>query len=165
MIQSSVSAEDFLAFGCHISTAGLYARLWRRQHDDRNSFASQTLGQVAARHNIKIGAAADSPYLSDSSYRGDLAQSSSQLQAENEMKFSIIHPGVNTYDYRGGDALVSFAAVTHHGRTRHTWFGTIRYRPWARGKYSASQRSTILQDHITTVMSPLRRPKSMPGTS
>ena len=70
---------------------------------------AQTLGQAAARHNIKVGAAADSQYLSDGNYAAILGSEFSQLQAENEMKFAIIHPAANTYDFSGGDALVSFA--------------------------------------------------------
>jgi endo-1,4-beta-xylanase len=114
---------------------------------------SQTLGQVAARHNIKIGAAADSPYLSDSSYAAILGSEFSQLQAENEMKFSIIHPGVNTYDYRGGDALVSFAQSHTMVVRGHTLVWHNQVPSWVTsGSYTSPQLSTILQDHITTVV-------------
>src|SRR5258706_1939040 len=68
-----------------------------------------TLRQVAAAHNILAGAAADSPYLSDSGYAATLGTEYSQLQAENEMKFGLIHPSASTYDFTGGDALVAFA--------------------------------------------------------
>jgi endo-1,4-beta-xylanase len=114
---------------------------------------SQTLRQAAARHNIKIGAAADSPYLSNSSYAAILGSEFSLLQAENEMKFSIIHPGVNTYDYSGGDALVSFAQSHSMVVRGHTFVWHNQVPSWVTaGNYRASQLSTILQDHITTVM-------------
>ena len=54
------------------------------------------LRQAAATHNLNIGAAAGSAYLSDSSYAAILGSEFSQLQAENEMKFSLIHPEVST---------------------------------------------------------------------
>ena len=90
---------------------------------------------------------------SDANYAATLGSEYSQLQAENEMKFGIIHPGVSTYD---------FTAATHWSPTpRHTpwpsadtrWSGTTRFRTWVTsGNYTAPQLSTILQDHITTVM-------------
>src|SRR6266480_7018090 len=79
-----------------------------------------TLAQAAAHHNIKIGAAADSPYLSDASYSSILGSEFSQLQAENEMKFSIIHPALSTYDFSGGDALSTFAQAHSMAVRGHT---------------------------------------------
>ena len=86
-----------------------------------------TLRQVAAAHNIKVGAAADSPYLSDSKYATILGFEFSQLLAENEMKFSMIHPGANTYDFSGGDALVSFAQAHTMVVCGHTlvWYNQV----------------------------------------
>src|SRR5713226_4065721 len=112
-----------------------------------------TLRQAAAAHNINIGAAADSPYLTDSSYAAILGSEFSQLQAENEMKFGIIHPGVSTYDFTGGDALVSFAQAHTMVVRGHTLVWHNQVPSWVTsGNYSSSQLSTILQDHITTVM-------------
>jgi hypothetical protein len=82
---------------------------------------------AGARHNIKVGAAADSPYLATTITQRFWSEFS-QLQAENEMKFAIIHPGVNTYD--------SAAAMPWFHLPRHIpwlceaipWFGTIRFR-------------------------------------
>ncbi len=112
-----------------------------------------TLRQVAAAHNIKVGAAADSPYLSDSNYATILGSEFSQLQAENEMKFSIIHPGANTYDFSGGDALVSFAQARTMVVRGHTLVWHYQVPSWVTlGNYTSPQLSTILQDHITTVM-------------
>jgi endo-1,4-beta-xylanase len=115
---------------------------------------TQTLGQAGARHNIKVGAAADSPYLSDNNYAAILASEFSQLQAENEMKFAIIHPGVNTYDFSGGDALVSFAQAHTMAVRGHTLVWHNQVPAWVTsGNFASSQLSTILQGHITTVMS------------
>ena len=114
---------------------------------------SQTLGQAGARHNIKVGTAADSPYLSDSNYAAILGSEFSQLQAENEMKFATIHPGVNTYDFSGGDALVSFAQAHTMAVRGHTLVWHRQVPAWVTsGNFNSSQLSTILQGHITTVM-------------
>jgi len=112
-----------------------------------------TLAQAAAHHSIRVGAAADSPYLSDSNYAAILGSEFSQLQAENEMKFSIVHPTVGTYDFSGGDALVSFAQAHSMAVRGHTLVWHNQVPSWVTsGGYTAAQLSTILQDHITTVM-------------
>jgi endo-1,4-beta-xylanase len=112
-----------------------------------------TLRQVAAAHHIYVGAAADSPYLSDASYAATLGSEYSQLQAENEMKFGIIHPGVSTYDFTGGDALVAFAQAHTMVVRGHTLVWHNQVPAWVTSNgYTAPQLSTILQDHIATVM-------------
>ncbi|MFI5071874.1 MAG: endo-1,4-beta-xylanase [Terriglobales bacterium] len=114
---------------------------------------TQTLRQAAAARGINVGAAADSQFLSDSGYAMILGSEYSQLQAENEMKFGIIHPGVSTYDFTGGDALVAFAQAHTMVARGHTLVWHNQIPTWVTsGGYSAAQLSTILQSHITTVM-------------
>jgi GH35 family endo-1,4-beta-xylanase len=91
-----------------------------------------TLGQAAAHHNIKVGAAADSPYLTDNSYATILGSEFSQLQAENEMKFGIIHPASGTYDSL---AVMRWSRSRKHIPLQSAGilsFGTTRYRPGSR---------------------------------
>jgi len=113
---------------------------------------SLTLAQAAAHHSIKVGAAADSPFLSDASYATILGSEFSQLQAENEMKFSVLHPAAGTYDFTGGDALVSFAQSHSMAVRGHTLVWHNQVPSWVTsGGYTSAQLSTILQDHINTV--------------
>jgi endo-1,4-beta-xylanase len=115
---------------------------------------SKTLRQVAAAHNIYVGAAADSPYLtSDASYASTLGSEYSQLQAENEMKFGIIHPALGVYDFTGADALVAYAQAHTMVVRGHTLVWHNQVPAWVpMGNYTPAQLSAILQDHITTVM-------------
>jgi endo-1,4-beta-xylanase len=118
-----------------------------------NSSPTPTLAQTAAHHNIRIGAAADSPYLSDCSYSAILGSEFSQLQAENEMKFSLIHPLSNSYDFSGGDTLASFAQEHNMAVRGHTLVWHNQVPSWVtNGNYNSMQLASILQDHITTVM-------------
>jgi endo-1,4-beta-xylanase len=112
-----------------------------------------TLRQLATPHDVLIGTAADSPYLADTNYSTILGTEFSQLQAENEMKFDIVHPAANTYDFTGGDALVSFAQ-SHSMMVRgHTLVWYQEVPDWVtNGGYTAPQLATILQEHIATVM-------------
>ncbi len=115
--------------------------------------STPTLGQAAAHHNIRVGAAADSPYLSDNNYAAILGSEFSQLQAENEMKFSIIHPLSNGYHFSGGDALTSFAQAHNRAVRGDTLVWHNQVPSWVtNGNYNSMPLATILQDHITTVM-------------
>ncbi len=110
------------------------------------------LGQAAAAHHIKVGAAADSFYLPDASYSSVLGSEFTQLQAENEMKFSDLHPASGTYDFSGGDALVTFAQAHTMAVRGHTLVWHNQVPAWVTsGNYTSPQLSQILQDHITTV--------------
>ena len=117
-----------------------------------------TLRQVAAPHNIFMGTAADSPFLTDgTNYAAVLGSEYSQLQAENEMKFGIIHPRPDTdpnpYDFSGGDALVTFAQAHNMAVRGHTLVWHQEVPDWVtNGGFTSAQLATTLQNHINTVM-------------
>ncbi len=123
-----------------------------------SSPAVGTLRQAADPHHILIGAAAASRFLREADYSAILGSEFSQLQAENEMKFALIHPRPDTdpnpYDFKGGDALVAFAQ-SHNMLVRgHTLVWHNQVSKWVtEGKYTAPQLATVLQGHIRTVMS------------
>lgn len=117
------------------------------------SSPSTTLRQVAVPHNVLIGTAADSPFFSDTNYTSVLGSEFSQLQAENEMKFAIIHPEQSTYDFSGGDTLVSFAQAHSMMVRGHTLVWHQEVPDWVtNGGFATTDLATILQDHINTVM-------------
>jgi len=118
---------------------------------------ASTLRQVAAPHNVIIGAAADPAFLAESSYSAILGTEFSQLQPENAMKFGLIHPRPNTdpqpYDFSGADTLVSFAQAHSMVTRGHTLVWHNQVPTWVTsGGFTAPQLSAILQDHIQTVM-------------
>ena len=118
---------------------------------------SATLRQGGAAHNIIVGAAAASPYLSDLDYAAILGSEFSQIQSENEMKFGSIHPRPNTdpnpYSFTGGDALVAFAESHNMVVRGHTllWHNNVPHRLTS-GGYTPAQMASILQDHINVVL-------------
>ena len=112
-----------------------------------------TLAQNAAKHGLMVGAAADSPYLSDGSYAATLGSQYNELTAENEMKFASVAPTATTTDYSGADALVSFAQAHQMAVRGHTLVWHQQVPGWVTsGNYTTSQLSQILQDHITSEM-------------
>jgi endo-1,4-beta-xylanase len=117
----------------------------------------ETLRQAGEARNILVGAAGASAHLAESDYARILGSEFSQLQAENEMKFSVIHPRADNdpqpYDFRGGDALVAFAQAHNMGVRGHTLVWHNQVSDWiTKGKYSSSQLAKILHDHINTVL-------------
>jgi endo-1,4-beta-xylanase len=120
--------------------------------------AAATLRQAVAAHHINIGAAAASAYLSEADYANVLGSEFSQLQAENEMKFGVIHPrpdaDPNPYDFKGGDALVAFAQGHNMVVRGHTLVWHSQVPRWvAESKPTPPQLATILENHIHTVVS------------
>ncbi len=116
-----------------------------------------TLRQAAAARHILIGTAAASGYLSEPEYANILGSEFSQLQAENEMKFGVIHPRPNSdpqpYNFRGADALVAFAQAHNMAVRGHTLVWHNQVPQWiTKGNYSSIQLAKILHDHISMVM-------------
>lgn len=119
--------------------------------------ASGTLRQAAEARHITIGAAAASAHLAEADYATILGSEFSQLQAENEMKFGLIHPRPDTdpspYNFKGGDALVAFAQSHTMAVRGHTLVWHNQVPDWVKnGGYSAPQLAEILHGHIRTVM-------------
>jgi endo-1,4-beta-xylanase len=116
-----------------------------------------TLHQAADARHITVGAAAASAYLAEEDYAATLGSEFSQLQAENEMKFGVIHPrpdtDANPYNFKGGDALVEFAQSHTMVVRGHTLVWHNNVPEWVKnGSYPAPQLAEILHGHIKTVM-------------
>jgi endo-1,4-beta-xylanase len=119
--------------------------------------AQATLRQAAAAHNILIGTAAHSAWLAEPEYSAILGSEFSQLQAENEMKFGVIHPRPDSdpmpYNFAGADALVAFAQ-SHNMKVRgHTLVWHNNVPKWvSEGNFPPAKLAEILHDHINTVL-------------
>ena len=121
------------------------------------STGSTTLRQAGELRHVTIGAAAASRYLSEPEYAAILGSEFSQLQAENEMKFGLIHPKPDTdpnpYDFAGGDALVAFAQRHNLLVRGHTLVWHKQVSEWVRqGNCPPTQLTTILEHHIHSVL-------------
>src|SRR5260370_16942923 len=115
-------------------------------------WSAQTLRQTADQRAIKVGTAAGYSFLSESDYATVLGREYSQLQAENDMKWSTIHPAQSTYAFRNGDGLVSFAKDHGMAVRGHTLLWYSNNPSWlTNGNFTPMQLSDILQNHISTV--------------
>jgi endo-1,4-beta-xylanase len=119
--------------------------------------ALATLRGAGERHQIMVGAAAASAHLAEPEYANVLGAEFSQLQAENEMKFGVIHPRPDSdaepYDFRGGDALVAFAQAHNMVVRGHTLIWHNQLPAWiSKGTFTAPALAEVLHSHIRTVM-------------
>lgn len=119
--------------------------------------APTTLQAAATTRNLTIGAAVASWYFGESNYTATLAKEFGELTAENELKFGLIHPNANTdpnpYDFTGADTLVNFAQSKGMKVRGHTLVWHNQVPAWVTsGGFTPTQLSTILKDHIDTVV-------------
>lgn len=112
-----------------------------------------TLRRTAARAGVFVGSAASPAYFSDATYTRLLGDEFSSITPENEMKWSLIHPAPDTYDFTAADAVVDFAEA-HGMRVRGHTLAWYQQNPaWLTGTaWTRDEAIELLHDHIATVV-------------
>lgn len=110
--------------------------------------------QLAERRDIHIGAAvAYEPLAQEQLYAQILGKEFNLLTPENVMKFELIHPDPERYDFLAADFLVDFAkenAMRVHG---HTLVWHQQLPGWVvNGKWNRDTLAEALQAHIAAVV-------------
>lgn len=112
------------------------------------------LRDLAASRGLRVGAAInDAATLGIPAYADTLAREYSMGVSENAMKWGLIHPAPNTYDFADADAEVAFAEA--HGMTMrgHNLAWWNQNPAWLTGgTFTHDQLVQILDDHINTVV-------------
>ncbi len=117
--------------------------------------ANESLRDLGAQVQLRIGTAATPLDLSDPNLSQITAEQFSVLTPENEMKWQVVEPQQGVFDWTGADNLVNFAEM-HQERVRgHTLVWHNQLPNWltqgvANGTISDSQLSDLLHQHITT---------------
>jgi endo-1,4-beta-xylanase len=113
----------------------------------------QTLREAADRTGLLVGTAARAEQLSEPAYAATLSRQFNMLEAEDAMKWWVLRPKKNVYDFREGDALVRFAQA-HQMKVRGHCLVWGRYNPnWLpQGHFTERQFARLLHDHINRVM-------------
>ncbi len=122
-----------------------------------NGFAAevpkQSLREAAQVSGLLIGAAVRPAHLSEAGYAFTLAHEFNMLEPEDALKWEVVHPEPQSYDFSQGDKIVEFA--TRHGMQvrGHTLVWHQQNPKWLTdGKYSSSELSEILEQHIKAVV-------------
>ena len=114
---------------------------------------AQSLRQAADRDGLLIGTAVRPSQLSEPAYASTLAREYGMVEPEDAMKWWVLRPDRDTYDFRQGDQVVRFAQA-HQMKVRGHCLAWGRYNPdWlTQGHVTTRRLSRLLHEHITRVM-------------
>ena len=127
--------------------------------EENNSFTNpsqnSSLRYFAKAIGFKIGSSAILQALSsEQDYRTVLSREFNVLTPENEMKFDVIHPARNRYDFRAADEIVNFASENSMAVRGHTLVWEHSNPDWlTRGNFTKNEFTKILKDHVKQVVS------------
>jgi endo-1,4-beta-xylanase len=113
----------------------------------------QTLRQAADQAGLLFSTAVRAEHLAEPAYASTLAREFNTLEAEDAMKWWVLRPSQNKYDFHQGDELVRFAQA-HQMKVRGHCLVWGRSNPdWlTQAHFTKRQLSRLLHDHITHVM-------------
>ena len=114
---------------------------------------AQSLRQEADKAGVLIGTAVRTSQLSETAYASTLAREFSMVEAEDAMKWWVLRPEADRYDFRQGDEVVRFVQA-HQMKIRGHCLVWGRDNPdWlTQGHFTARHLSHFLHQHITRVM-------------
>jgi endo-1,4-beta-xylanase len=134
-----------LALAGSLASAGLMALAGTAQ-------AADSLGSAAAAKGKYFGTALSNGHLGEAQYAATADAEFNMATPENEMKWDATESTRGQFNYSGGDAIVSHA--TSHGmKVRgHTLVWHSQLPGWVSGIGSASELTTVMDNHITNLM-------------
>ncbi len=114
---------------------------------------AQSLRQSADRDGILIGTAVNPVYLSEPAYTGTLGREFNMVEAEDAMKWHMLRPDRNTFDFAAADRIVEFARE-HNMKVRGHTLVWNQYNPnWIAHDIQTPERlSQLLHEHINRVV-------------
>lgn len=115
--------------------------------------SAQSLRQAADRDGLLVGTAVRPLQLSETAYASTLAREYNMVEAEDAMKWFVLRPDRDTYDFRQGDEVVRFAEA-HQMKIRGHCLVWGRDNPdWlTQGSFTPARLRKQLREHITRVM-------------
>jgi endo-1,4-beta-xylanase len=119
-----------------------------------NAPVAAALRLLAERRGLLLGTAVNDDALQrEVDYRDTLATQFSMVEPENVMKWDVIHPAPDRFDFTAGDRLVAFAREHDMTVRGHTLVWKNANPAWLeRGRFTRAQAITLLRDHIYEVV-------------
>jgi endo-1,4-beta-xylanase len=113
----------------------------------------QSLRAAAQTSGMLIGTAVRPAHLSESAYASTLAREFNMLEPEDVLKWEVVHPERQSFDFSQGDQIVDFAS-RHGMKVRgHTLVWHQQNPKWLmEGNYTSGELAQILEKHIKTVV-------------
>jgi endo-1,4-beta-xylanase len=114
---------------------------------------STALRDSAAPSGLLVGAASDPELFPMTSYAQALGREFDFIVPENDLKFAQTEPAAHVFSFCAGDQLVTFAQGNGMKMRGHNLVWWLYLPDWlTNGNYSSAEASSILQEHINTVM-------------
>jgi endo-1,4-beta-xylanase len=112
-----------------------------------------SLRDAADRAGMLVGAAVRPAQLAEPLYAGTLASEFNMLEPEDALKWEVLRPDPESFDFSQADKAVQFA-LRHNMKMRgHTLVWHRQNPAWLlAGHYTAAQLSALLEAHIKTVV-------------
>ncbi len=115
-------------------------------------YPEQSLRETARGAGLLIGAAVRPAQLSEVAYASTLAREFNMLEPEDALKWEVVHPAPQSFDFSQADQIVDFAARYGMKVRGHTLVWHRQNPKWlTEGKYTSSELAEILEKHIKTV--------------
>lgn len=113
-----------------------------------------TLREHATRSDLLVGTAVDVAALEqEADYRRVLTAQFNAVTPENEMKWSVIHPEPDRYDFTAADRLVAFAGKHRMTVRGHALAWHSQNPAWLENAELTREQAIVeLRDHIHTVV-------------
>jgi endo-1,4-beta-xylanase len=115
------------------------------------SAASETLREAGAKKNLLVGSAVSYRQLERGDYRKLLADQASIVVSENDMKWQLIHPEVQRYEFTHPDALIAFAAKSNQKVRGHNLCWHNQLPSWFQSVATPGNAADQLRKHIAEV--------------
>ena len=113
----------------------------------------KTLREAAQHSGILIGTAVRPAQLSEAAYAATLARDFNMLEPEDALKWEILRPDPQSFDFHQADQLIDFASRYNMKVRGHTLVWHRQNPAWlTAGSFSPEQLSRLLEGHIKTVV-------------
>jgi endo-1,4-beta-xylanase len=112
-----------------------------------------SLREAAQGSGMLVGAAVRPAQLTEAAYAATLAREFNLLEPEDAMKWEVLRPDPQSFDFSQADRVADFAA-RHNMKVRgHTLVWHRQIPPWlAQGQFTSGQLAQLLETHIKTVV-------------
>jgi endo-1,4-beta-xylanase len=115
--------------------------------------AERTLREAAQASGLLIGTAVRPARFSEAEYASTLAREFNMLEPEDALKWEIVHPEKNRFDFSQGDQILEFASRNGMKVRGHTLVWHHQNPRWlTEGNYTSPELTQILQEHIKAVV-------------
>lgn len=112
-----------------------------------------TLRRLAEQNGLMIGTSTAPSVFQNPNYTTITARESNIVAVENAMKWEVIHPQANRYDFKDGDATVDYALANGMQVYAHVLVWDLQQPEWLlKGQHTRDEWIGILCRHIKTVV-------------